>query len=162
MITDDGETVRVGQITLGTGHAGQRLGAQATIQHYDHTGTAIADVRARDGQQGIWVSGAIRPNASEERIETLRRSVLSGDWRRIDGNLELVAALAVNVGGFPVARVASGEQVSLVAAGVVTDQKTVEIIERLTSEIYTLRRQVDELRKPALMEKARVLAERFK
>jgi hypothetical protein len=52
---------------------------------------------------------------------------LSGDWRRIGGNLELVAALAVNVPGFPVPRprglVASGSMQSLVAAGMLPPRK---------------------------------------
>jgi hypothetical protein len=161
VLTEEGEKIRVGQITLGTGHADGRLNAKSTVQHYDHTGTAVADIRAVDGQWGIWVAGAIRPTATVEQIETLRRASLSGDWRRVDGNLELVAALAVNVPGFAVARVASGEQISLAAAGVVTDQKTVEIIERMAAEIVKLRQEVDELRKPALIEKAKQLAARF-
>lgn len=158
--TAEGDMIRVGHITVNTGHADQQLKANAAAAHYDHTGHAVADIRAVDGKLGIWVCGAIRPSASDEQIQVLTRSVLSGDWRRIDGNLELVAALAVNVPGFPVARVASGEQLSLVAAGIVADPRD-EIIELLSAEILKLREQVDELRKPALLEKARDLAARF-
>jgi hypothetical protein len=46
---------------------------------------------------------------------------VSGDWRRIGGQLRLVGLLAVNVPGFPIqaprARVASGAPQALVAAG---------------------------------------------
>jgi hypothetical protein len=45
---------------------------------------------------------------------------VSGDWRRIGGELRMVGLLGVNVAGFPLhtrARVASGIPTSLVAAG---------------------------------------------
>jgi hypothetical protein len=67
------------------------------------------------------VAGALRANVDDTAAAKLRAAALSGDWRRVGGSLELVAALAVNTPGFPVprARVASGEPMSLVAAGVV-------------------------------------------
>ena len=134
----------MGQITMGTGHADQRLNARGTVDHYDHTGTAIADVRVVDGMLGVWVSGAIRPTATQDQIETLRRASLSGDWRSVEGSLELVAALAVNVPGFAVARVAAGEPYALVAAGVVKpDETMVDIISLMATEIARLREQVD-------------------
>ncbi len=73
-------------------------------------------------RHGIWVAGAVRPSADSSRVHELRASgQLSGDWRRIGGQLRLVGLLAVNVPGFPVpkmrARVASGAQMALVAAG---------------------------------------------
>src|SRR5690606_1868713 len=50
----------------------------------------------------------------------IRASAVSGDWRPINGRLELVAVCAVNCPGFPIPRtmVASGAAVSLVAAGI--------------------------------------------
>lgn len=123
-ITTDGE-IHVGKITLGTGHADARAGIKATADHYDHTGTAVAIVRAGEDAFGIWVAGSLIRGTSDEAIEALRRSPLSGDWRRIDGKLELVAALAVNVPGFVVPRTIAAsaswdEPTSLVAAGVIT------------------------------------------
>lgn len=123
--TAGGDEVAVGQVTLGTGHAGLRLSSEQTLEHYDNTGTAGADVRVGEDAHGIWVAGAARPDLSAERARTLRGAKLSGDWRNIDGQLELVGLLAVNVPGFPVprpqARVASGgmepERMALVAAG---------------------------------------------
>src|SRR5690606_28522549 len=125
LVTDDGETIGVGRITMGTGHAGPGLRAAAAAEHYDNTGTAVADVRAGEDAHGIWVAGALRPDVTPEQVRALRSSPLSGDWRRVDGNLELHAALAVNVPGFPIPRpaglVASGELQALVASGVVAD-----------------------------------------
>ncbi len=82
-----------------------------------------AVVQAGEDEHGIWVAGQLLESVSAAQVAELRRSPLSGDWRRINGNLELVAALAVNVPGFPVPRVlaASGAfgQISLCAAGAV-------------------------------------------
>jgi hypothetical protein len=105
---------------VGTGHAATDLGAHATVEHYDNTGTAAADVALGEDRHGIWAAGVVRPGTPAEKVHALRASPISGDWRWIDGNLELVAALAVNVPGFPVprARVASGVVTALVAAGV--------------------------------------------
>lgn len=121
--TDDGKTVPVGQITMDTGHAPLRAGARAAAAHYDHTGAVVADVRAGEDAFGIWVAGAVRPTATEAQRRALMAGALSGDWRAIGGELELVASLLVNVPGFPIPRTslaASGDrQESLVAAGIV-------------------------------------------
>lgn len=115
LLADDGTEHAVGQITMNTGHAGTALNPTQTLAHYDNTGSAIADVSAGEDAYGIWVAGALRPNATDEQVRALRASPLSGDWRRVGGGLELVAALAVNVPGFVVPRglVASGRQESL-------------------------------------------------
>lgn len=115
----EGKDVTVGQLTLSGGHAGLEMSAQDTIRHYDDTRSAIADVHLGEDKFGIWVAGALRPGATPEQIRALRASKPSGDWRPINGRLELVAVLQVNVPGFPVTRahVASGYVTALVAAG---------------------------------------------
>lgn len=115
----DGEDVHVGQLTLAGGHASLRADAAAAVKHYDDTASAVADVNAGDDQFGIWVAGAARPDISDVQVRALRASAPSGDWRPINGNLELVAVCQVNVPGFPIARarVASGAVEALVAAG---------------------------------------------
>nr|DAO86649.1 MAG TPA: minor head component F [Caudoviricetes sp.] len=123
ILTDDNQELAVGHLTLGTGHAAPDKTVRGTMAHYDNTGLAVADVRAGEDEYGIWVAGAVRPHVSPEDIRTLRSSPLSGDWRRVQGNLELVAALAVNVPGFPVPRTKGATKnksmYSLVAAGVI-------------------------------------------
>jgi 2'-5' RNA ligase len=124
VLTAEGHSVAVGQITLGTSHAATRgLSVAKAIDHYGDTGTAVADVTCGTDEHGIWVAGAVRPGASADHLHALRASALSGDWRRIGGQLRMVALLAVNVPGFPIPRtgtaLAAGKQVSLVAAGVV-------------------------------------------
>lgn len=123
LVTSDNRTISVGKVTMGTNHAPSTSNPKATAAHYDHTGTAVADVRAGEDAHGIWVAGALRPEVTDEQIRALRASPLSGDWRKVDGNLELHAALAVNVPGFPIPRpagmVSSGELSTIVASGMV-------------------------------------------
>jgi hypothetical protein len=120
---DNGEKIGTGVLSIGGGHAGGRLSAAAAVAHYDSTSTAVADVVARDTDLGIWVCGRIRPGVTDEMVTALVASDISGDWRPFGGELDMVAALAVNVGGFkrtPVRVAASGSEIlSLVAAGVV-------------------------------------------
>jgi hypothetical protein len=125
---DEGEHLAVGKITLDSAHAGTRLSRQDATSHYDNTGTVAAHVSFGEDEHGGWFAGAINPELSEEKLRILRGSTVSGDWRGVDGNLELVALLSVNVPGFPVPRSlrASFEQVddepvavALVAAGIV-------------------------------------------
>lgn len=121
VLTDEGY-ISVGQITMGTGHADLHANPSQTAAHYDNTGFVVADVVVGEDKFGIWFSGMTRRGISKNDMHTLIAGALSGDWRRISGNLELVAALVVNVPGFPVPRpalAASGVgQQSLVAAGV--------------------------------------------
>lgn len=118
VLTAEGSTVRVGKITLGTGHADKSYGVIPAVEHYDDTGTCVAVVNAGEDSFGVWVAGALVDGVSEVQAAELRRSPLSGDWRRVDGNLELVAALAVNSPGFPVLHEDGNGSYSLVAAGV--------------------------------------------
>lgn len=117
---DDGEMVDVGQITLTGGHAPLNAGVAKAVAHYDDTASAIMDVAAGEDRHGIWVAGALRPDVTEGQLRSIRASSVSGDWRPINGKLELVAVCAVNAPGFPIprARVASGAPIALVAAGI--------------------------------------------
>lgn len=117
VLTAEGDTVRVGKITLGTGHADKSFGVVPAVEHYDHTGTCVAVVNAGEDRFGVWVAGALVPEVGEVLAAQLRRSPLSGDWRRVNGNLELVAALAVNSPGFPIQEEDAHGVYSLVAAG---------------------------------------------
>jgi len=125
VLTAEGDEIPTGPITVNTTHADLSLWAPEAQAHYVHTGKAIADVAVRDGVHGLWFCGALRPWATEEDVRLLRASVISPDWRRVGNHWEMIAALAVNYGGFPVtrmprmrARVADGAPRSLVASGV--------------------------------------------
>jgi hypothetical protein len=119
--------VAVGQITMGGGHASDKMGVRPAVSHYDSTSSAVADVTAGEDEYGIWVAGVLRSNVTDEQVHDLRAAAISGDWRRVaigrEGNLELVAALAVNVPGFPIPRpsmlvASSGETLTLTAAAI--------------------------------------------
>ena len=117
--TAEGTMVNVGQITLTGGHAPLEASVAEAVAHYDNTDSAIMDVAVGEDRHGIWVTGALRPTVNDNQLRAIRASSVSGDWRPINGNLEMVAVCAVNVPGFPIprARVASGQAVALVAAG---------------------------------------------
>lgn len=122
VLTAEDEVINVGRLTAGTNHAEIELGAQPARDHYDNMGWAAAYVHSGEDEHGIWVAGAIAPGASDEQVARLRASSVSGDWRSINGSLELVGVLAVNSPGFPIARagIVAGAQVSLIASGVIT------------------------------------------
>ena len=137
VLTDAGP-VPVGQITMNGPHADGMLSMSQTIAHYDNTTTPIADVTIYEDDFGIVCSGILRPGISVDEVRVLRASAISGDWRGVvvggQENLELVAALAVNVPGFPIPRTqfaVDGErQLSLVAAGAVVNTNDAEASER--------------------------------
>lgn len=110
--TAEGDIVNVGHMTFSEGHADITLSAQAAAAVYDSTSRVSADIRCGEDEFGTWVAGALRPGLSEEDIREVRSAPLSGDWRPIKGKLQLIAAHAVNVPGFPISRakvlVASG------------------------------------------------------
>lgn len=120
LLTEAGERVKVGRLTVGGGHAAPSLRMGPAIAHYDDTGTCFALVHVGEDDHGIWFSGVAAPGATPDQIARGLSAPLSGDWRSAGGNLELVAALAVNTPGFPV--IASGaidsdqENMSLVAS----------------------------------------------
>jgi hypothetical protein len=160
---DDGKDYTVGQLTLAGGHASLEASALEAARHYDDTGSAIADVHAGEDQFGIWVAGALRPSASPEQIRALRASAPSGDWRPINGSLELVAVCQVNVPGFPIARarVASGQIYALVAAGAASlAQIKEDPMQELAARIDRLEKR--QAANPELAAKAEELSNRLR
>lgn len=112
--TAEGEMVQVGALTYGGPHAPLSMGLQAASSHYDTTSQVGAYVNAKDGRHGIWLTGALRSDLAPEGLRDLRANPPSGDWRPWKGGLEMIAALAVPVQGFPVPR----SQLALSASGI--------------------------------------------
>jgi hypothetical protein len=140
---------------MDTGHAALRANAKVAAAHYDNTGAAVADVAVGEDAFGIWFSGVLRPTITDDQLHALRASGrISGDWRTIGGNLEMVAGLVVNVPGLPIPHTmvasADGVQTALVAAGVVTPAEPVVVAsaEQFDSEKIAsiVRTAVDEYR----------------
>lgn len=115
--TAEGELIDIGKLMVSVKHAPLGYGRAEASRHYDDKGRVGAYVRAMDGEYGIWLSGAVRHDLPPELWQELRANRPSGDWREANGNLELVAACAVPVQGFPIPRA----EVSLTAsAGEIT------------------------------------------
>lgn len=124
VITADGTTIECGKITMGAGHAHAQWGIVPARDHYDNSAACAAVVNVGEDRFGIWVAGALTAGMTEAKIAELRRSPLSGDWRMVDGNLELIAALAVNNPGF-VVRDQGGSTFSMQGIGVVEEEAEV-------------------------------------
>lgn len=102
---EEGGQLATGNLVMGMDHPDLNLSWVAARDAYAHHGLGWASVRARNGELGCWVSGALRPTLTATQVHVLRQLSLSGDWRSIDGGpLELIGGLAVNVPGFPIAR----------------------------------------------------------
>lgn len=161
VLTSDGKLVKVGKITMGTGHAGPNMRWMPAADHYDNTGTVAAIGRVTETAKGGWFDGVLVSSLSDEQAQELRRSPISGDWRRINGNLELVAALAVNTPGFPIVASINGESQSLVAAGMIlkgdevlasAEPDKTEVEKDLTAQVDELDAKLSDL---ALRDRAR-------
>lgn len=114
--TPDGP-VKVGQLSLGGGHADTYLGLVAAKGHYDDVSTAVADIVIGEDTTGIWFSGYLRPNVTEQQRYELLAHKLSGDWRDQGGARELIAVCCVNAPGFAIkTTIHDGVQIGLVAA----------------------------------------------
>lgn len=140
VLTAEGTLVSTGPIYADTVHPNLKMKASDAQAFYAHTGCALGDVVLYEGEFGILAAGAVKSDAPIEAINRLRAAGVSPDWRAIDGNLEIIGLLSVNVSGFPVStalvaaaseiegivpvvggepkfRVREGEFESLVAAG---------------------------------------------
>lgn len=151
VLTKDGSEVAVGRITVGGGHAERGLSAADTVKHYDEAGYAAADIVCGEDDHGIWFSGALKSDVTEDQVRRLRANGVSGDWRRVGGNLELVALASVPVPGFPVLRGSQrdGKELALVASGMVAHKRDVR------GQIAALNRVVQPLVKAQAAELAK-------
>lgn len=103
-VTASGEVLATGTLTIGTDHAAHNLRAGAARDHYANTGLGWAAVRATNGIYGPWFSGSVFADVTEEQLQVIRASAMSGDWRRIGRGLEMIGLLSVNTPGFPIVR----------------------------------------------------------
>lgn len=128
--TSDGELVSCGKIMFcrdGNGHAPIEASAAEASRYYDDATKVGAFVRAGSDRFGTWLAGVLRSDLDDLEIQHLRTHPPSGDWRPVkNGPSELVAAFAVPIPGFPIARalVASGADGEITA--IITAPLTVE------------------------------------
>lgn len=117
----DGSFAPTGVLTSGAGHAAKGLDWREATSHYDDSCFAWAAVAVGEDEFGIWYHGYVLPGTDDDTVARCRALGISGDWRRVRGNLELVAALSVNARGFPIGRPSAfssgGLQTCLTGAG---------------------------------------------
>jgi hypothetical protein len=113
-------------------HAPLHLSAEEAAKWYEAHCDLVATAAVGEDEHGIWVEGDTELEDGEV--------FLSGDWRAIDGQLELVSFLVVENPGFPTALVASDVQTALVGAGIVTPKEEEdEVFDLLDLEAAFLR-----------------------
>lgn len=101
VLTAEGHTIPTGRLVMDTVHPKTKgISASQAMAFYDHTGAAVADVAVYEDELGIQIAGALRPDVNASKVRVLRGSDVSPDWRPFDGQLEMVALLAVNTSGF--------------------------------------------------------------
>ncbi|MEO1063015.1 MAG: hypothetical protein AAFZ07_16510 [Actinomycetota bacterium] len=163
VITSEGAEVLTGPLVMDTVHPDLRAVASDAMAHYADTSCAVADVVMGEDRHGIWFSGALRPDVDDYQVRALRGSEVSPDWRRVDGALEAVALLVVNVSGYPVAGLAAsggiatddnGDVLTFVPASAPAGEaeaadelgEVKELVARLSDELAALRPTAEELR----------------
>lgn len=131
-VETDAGPMAVGKITVGGGHAHPKAGVRGAMAHYDNSCSQTAVIRCYADDYGIQFTGQLVHGVDPAKVdEMMRAGQLSGDWRRVvqRGDMELIAALAVNVPGFPTKRPATkygmvgDRQMSLVAAAMVAPEE---------------------------------------
>ena len=136
VIDTDKGPLRVGTLTFGTGHIGIRATAAQATAHYDKPQAVRAYVVVGEDATGIWFSGVLKPGLRKDDIKEFRAlGAISGDWRPVKGNLELVGVTAVNTNGFQLERksalvaAANGVQTALITPPIVRhDPKPAEAL----------------------------------
>ncbi len=103
--------VKVYQHPHGDHHAPLTLSLEAAEEWYETHCAQVGFCAVGEDEHGIWVAGDTTLADGEV--------FLSGDWRQVGDNLELISFLVVDNPGFPTAMVASEQQTALTAAGIV-------------------------------------------
>jgi hypothetical protein len=116
--TDQGEQF-VGCLTWG-GHATRTMSMSRASEFYDKPEAVRAFVNVGENAFGVWYSGIIPPDVTDDDITKMRAiGAVSGDWREVRGALELIGVPVVNTPGLPVRQLAAsaGRQTVMIGAG---------------------------------------------
>lgn len=103
---EGGDFLPCGVFTWGIPHANLAWSLIQAQDHYGHSDAMFARVAVGANEFGIWHHGALRNNLTRDDLADLRALSMSGDWRWSEQHkqLRMIASLAVNYPGFPVAR----------------------------------------------------------
>lgn len=86
-------------------HADLSTPTDEVLDHYAHTAAVFGFGRVVQGTLGPWACGVLRPDLTAEQLTALSAiGQLSGDWRPVNGRLDLYAVQAVGRPGFPIER----------------------------------------------------------
>lgn len=115
----EGYDIAVGCMVINTDHAPTDPWTTAAMaaDHYANTGFLAAYGRAGKDQWGDWFAGVLAPGLTPEQFVTTKAMSLSGDWREIDGEVQLICALGCNIEALhtPIPRQLIGEDGRILA-----------------------------------------------
>jgi hypothetical protein len=80
---EDGSTLPVANLPMGTMHAKQGLTAAQAAAMYENTGTSVARVRYSIDEEGIRADGLLFDDVDQSTLDRLIASAPSGDWRAL-------------------------------------------------------------------------------
>lgn len=103
ILTAGGNAIDVGVVTVGGGHF-TKSGAMTTLEHHDDVTAAAAVVVVQEDEWGVGIFGSITADATPQQVAALRRSPVSGAWRKEKGVYRLKGIHCVNDPGFPIPR----------------------------------------------------------
>jgi len=126
------EGVRIYRHPTGDNHAPLNLDLAKAREWYESHCELVGVAGVGEDEFGIWVNGETTLDNGEV--------FLSGDWRNVDGDLELISFLVVENPGFPTAMVADESQTALTAAGIVTET------DELANKLESMAAMVEEIR----------------
>lgn len=131
----NGENMKVGRLIIAKNHAKNSYSISEASNYYADSGRAFALVNVGEDKYGIWYSGVRSPGVSDDVFIQGIHAPVSGDWRKIFGNLELISVMSVNTPGFPVLK--KEKDTALVASFMDTQnylskkkEKTIDTTER--------------------------------
>jgi len=167
--TAEGMLVPCGKLMFcmdGNGHAptDPQLSYRDVQRYYDDATKVGAFVRAGSDRFGTWLAGALRPGLTDIEVQHLRTHGPSGDWRPIKGgDSDLIAAFAVPVQGFPIARpqslvASAGGEITAIITAPLSLEKKYEEMARFRSEQERAERAAND-KHALLRRRAMLLAE---
>ena len=81
----------------------RRSASRCAHRFWSRSGAGTCGSTGAD-EHGIWLAGTLRTGLSRDEVALIRANPPSGDWRRVNGQLDLVAAFCVCVPGYVVPR----------------------------------------------------------
>lgn len=145
-LTTENGLINVGKLSCGQKHADDSCNIVQATAHYDDPSSVVAYVNVGEDKFGIWYSGELAKTASADKVTQLQNlGSISGDWRRIGNNFDLVGIIGVVSAGYPIpsslvasAGITTATDKIIVSRAIDTKLNNKETIAGIAKHIYNL------------------------